>query len=558
MPELLILTIKIVGSLAALAVAAWVCWTLFRYGGAVCHKPQEGEKLGEPEAIDEADSLAGALPHPVSQTKPENLEFAWESDRELPERSICFEGDYTSLEGVITFRGDSARSGGAYGRVKAGVKQIKPVWKVRTGRLEKTNGRGKYWTGSGWTGQPIIIKWDAETRSKMNLYPAKKQKELTEDIYPTMDGNLYFLDLDDGTPTRDKIVLGMPIKGTGSLHPEGKPIFIAGAGDSMGQKCARSFIVDLVNGKVHEIGYDDEFAPRLDHNRFHGYDSSPLFFPKHDIVLQPSENGIIYTTKLNSRQEGEEFSISPEVISRTRYTNNRSGQEKFWLGMESSCVMWKNYMYIADNGGNLMCWDVNTMQLIWSCDTVDDSNASPVFEQDEDGNGYIYISTSLHFTKNEKGYGDVPIWKINACTGQKIWQRSYNCGTMEGVSGGVQATAMLGKNQLKDLVYFAIARTGGFDRGLLVALDKKTGSEVWRVKLNHYVWSSPLGIYDENGKGYIVQCDSDGNMMLFDGLTGELYDCVNLGSNIEATPSAFGNTVVVGTRGQRICAVKLI
>ncbi len=30
-----------------------------------------------------------------------------------------------------------------------------------------------------------------------------------------MDGNVYFLDLEDGTPTRDKIVLGMPIKGTG-------------------------------------------------------------------------------------------------------------------------------------------------------------------------------------------------------------------------------------------------------------------------------------------------------------------------------------------------------
>ena len=51
--------------------------------------------------------------------------------------------------------------------------------------------------------------------------------------------------------------------------------------------------------------------------------------------------------------------------------------------------------------------------------------------------------------------------------------------------------------------------------------------------------------------------DSDGNMMLFDGLSGELCDAINLGSNIEATPSAFENTVVVGTRGQRICLVKV-
>ena len=78
----------------------------------------------------------------------------------------------------------------------------------------------------------------------MNLYPDKKEKDLIEVIYPTMDGNVYFLDLEDGTPTRDKIVLGMPIKGTGSLHPAGLPIFIAGAGDSMPGRCARSFVLD--------------------------------------------------------------------------------------------------------------------------------------------------------------------------------------------------------------------------------------------------------------------------------------------------------------------------
>jgi len=557
MPELLETLVQAIASVCALGVGVGAVFMQFRHGGAVCQRPIEGEKNNEVRTVDKADNLSLAVPHPVEETKPERLGFKWESDVEIKERDVCFEGDYTKLEGVITFRGDQNRSGGSYGRADISTKRLKRLAEVKTGRLDKTNGRGKYWTGSGWTGQPIIIKWDEQTRSIMNLYEHKKKKELVEVIYPTMDGNIYFLDLADGTPTRDKVVLGMPIKGTGSLHPEGKPVFIAGAGDSMGEKCARSFIVDLTCGKVHEIGYDDPFAPREDHNRFHGYDSSPLYYPKEDMVLQPSENGIIYTTRLNCATEGDSFGIAPEVISRTRYSNDRSGKEKFWLGMESSCVMWKNYMYIADNGGNLMCWDVNKMELVWACDTVDDSNASPVFEQDEDGNGYIYISTSLHFTKDEKGYGEVPVWKINACTGEKIWQRSYHCGTMEGVSGGVQATCLLGRNGLKDLVFFAIARTGGFDKGLLVALDKRTGSEVWRVKLNHYVWSSPLGIYDNEGKGYIIQCDSDGNMMLFDGLSGELCDAINLGSNIEATPSAFENTVVVGTRGQRICLVKV-
>ena len=559
MPEIMDIILKIAQAAGAFIIVAAVVYLQLRHGGAVCLPPESGQALPEPGPVPQEDTLGAALPHCTEDTSPEKLHFVCENDREFERRDICFEDAYTALEGVVTFRGDNYRSGGAYGTANITRKKFdRSVWYCRTGRLEKTNGRGKYWTGSGWTGQPIIIKWDAAVREAMNLYPDKKQKELTEVIYPTMDGNVYFLDLEDGTPTRPHIELGMPIKGTGSLHPGGLPIFIAGAGDSMGDKCARSFIIDLVKGQIAcELGYNDEFAPRKDHKCFHGYDSSPLYDVKNDIVLQPAENGIIYTTRLNSSFENGELKLAPEIISRTRYSNDRSGEERFWLGMESSAVMWKNYMYIADNGGNLMCYDINTMELIWVCDTVDDSNASPVLEE-EDGNAYIYISTSLHFTKDETGWGEVPVWKINACTGEKIWERRYRCGTMEGVSGGVQATALPGKNKLRNLVYFAVARTGGFDKGLLVALDKRTGAEVWKVRLNHYVWSSPLGIYDPDGNGYVVQCDSDGNMMLFDGLTGSLLDCISLGKNIEATPAAFGSTVVVGTRSQRICGVRIV
>ncbi len=39
-------------------------------------------------------------------------------------------------------------------------------------------------------------------------------------------------------------------------------------------------------------------------------------------------------------------------------------------------------------------------------------------------------------------------------------------------------------------------------------------------------------------------------MFLIDGRSGKLYDRINLGgANIEASPAAFENTIVVGTRG---------
>ena len=72
----------------------------------------------------------------------------------------------------------------------------------------------------------FLVRWEEQTRKAMNLYEEKKQKEgLTEVIYATCDGNIYFLDLEDGTATRDKISLGFPVKGTGSLYPSGIPLY---------------------------------------------------------------------------------------------------------------------------------------------------------------------------------------------------------------------------------------------------------------------------------------------------------------------------------------------
>jgi len=94
-------------------------------------------------------------------------------------------------------------------------------------------------------------------------------------------------------------------------------------------------------------------------------------------------------------------------------------------------------------------------------------------------------------------------------------------------------------------------------RGLLVAYNKADGTEVWKKHLGAYAWSSPLILYDDNGDGYVVQCDSAGHMYLFDGRTGETLDRLDLEGNFEASPAAFDNMIVVGTRASKIYGVKL-
>ncbi len=469
--------------------------------------------------------------------------------------------NYTSLDGIVTFRGNNYRSSASYGIASILNRKFdsKKSWSIKTGKLKKTVKKG-YWTGSCWTGQPLIVRWDKTTRQAMNIYDKKKEKDnLVEVIYATADGRIYFLDLEDGSKTRDTISLGYPIKGTGSIYPDGTPLYFVGAGDSMGEDCARTFIINLLNGEIiYEYGYNDVFSERTDNDNFTAFDSSPLIDVETDTLIQPGENGILYLTHLNTTYTGNAVSIHPDEVIKWRYTTDRSRAEEdtYWLGMESSAVVWKGFLYVADNCGDLICLDLNTMEVVWVANTLDDTNCSPVLEEDpEDGTAYIYISTSLHWTQDSSAKGDIPIYKFNAATGEVIWQRTYPCYTVSGVSGGVQSTALLGQNKLSDLVYFTIARTGSEKKGKIVALNKKTGGEVWSCEMSDYTWSSPIALYDASGNGYIITCDSTGNMYLVDGLTGELYDTTNLGANIEASPAAFENTIVVGTRGKKIYGI---
>ena len=522
-----------------------------------------GDPLSEPKAGDlvapvlnttalttEQKLLETGVCLPVESTKPSAFGYRTglnvngiDVDGYLRQEEIHFTNkNYTTLEGVVTFRGDNYRSSASYGTAVMTEYKLRKGWEVTTGELKKSVKKGE-WTGSGWTGQPLLVRWDDDTKQVMNLYDSKKnKKDLVEVIYATMDGNIYFLDLDDGSATRDEIKLGFPIKGTGSLYPNGTPLYVVGAGDDMGDEAARTFIVDLVRGKViYSYGNDDPFSLRKDNGNFCAFDSSPLFDVTTDTLIQPGENGILYTMKLNSDYDGKQITIDPSEVVKWNYETSRSGEDTYWLGIESSACIYDHYLYACDNSGDLICLDLNTMSLVWVQDTVDDSNASPVLDIDAtDGTAYLYVSTSLHWTKNKS-----------------IWKRTYECKTVDGVSGGVQATACLGQNNISDLVYFNVARTGGKKHGKLVAIDKKTGGEVWSVEMKYYSWSSPVAVYDSKGDGYIILCDSDGNMFLLDGRTGNLKSTVNLGKNIEASPAVFGNTIVVGTRGKKICAVVL-
>jgi outer membrane protein assembly factor BamB len=482
--------------------------------------------------------------------------------------------DYTDMEGIITFRGNSYRESSSYGSADVTIAQLEEIWSAKTGSVTKSGGSGA-WTGSGWTGQPLIVKWPEETKQLMNLYDDKKaDPELVEVIYACLDGRIYFLDLKDGTPTRPAIKTGGgPTKGTCSLYPSGIPMLFVGQGDALPKTEENGEIkyriYNLVDQSLMYTLPNANKDPNA-YRKWHAYDSSALIDTETDTLIEPGENGILYTIKLNTQYDEQTgaLSVSPDEPVKFTYTapdyansseNNPDGR---WWGIEDSAVIWQHYIYLSDNGGKMMCIDLNTMELIWVQDIWDDSNSTPLFEESmEDGTAYIYTSTSLHITADENNEGPIPIWKINAATGEIVWQsESYECHTVSGVSGGVEATGLLGQNDISDLVVYSVARTPDVGSGVLVALSKETGKEVWRFEMDNYAWSSPVAVYTPKGKSYIVQCDTDGNIFLLEGTTGKLLYTLPTsedGYTIEASPAVYNDMIVIGTRGQRIFGIKI-
>ena len=57
-------------------------------------------------------------------------------------------------------------------------------------------------------------------------------------------------------------------------------------------------------------------------------------------------------------------------------------------------------------------------------------------------------------------------------------------------------------------------------------------------------------MYNESGKGWIIQCVENGTILLLDGLTGETVDELQIEGTIKASPAAYHNVMVIGTTGK--------
>ncbi|NLN65709.1 MAG: PQQ-like beta-propeller repeat protein [Clostridiaceae bacterium] len=461
--------------------------------------------------------------------------------------------DYTDVEGITTFRGNHYRDNASFGTCSLLEKKLELVWTKDIGSISYAN---TYWPGVGWTGQPLIIHWEEDVRNLMNIDPSQKNTDLVEVIYPTLDGNIYFLNLMDGKPTRDPIHIGYSTKGTGMIDPRGYPILYTGQGlNQNGTNAAyhEYRIFSLIDQKeIYSINGTTPEAFRV----WGAFDPSALLDRHTDTLIMPGENGLLYRIKMNTQfnRSNGELSISPEV---TKYRYEPPFDPN--IGYENSPVFFRNYLYLVDNGGLLQCIDINTLEPVWIYNVQDDTDSTIVLEETDEG-VFIYTGNEVDLRcldLPKPAYADCQLRKLNALTGELIWEKSYRCIYQSGVNGGLLSTPVLGKNDISNMVIFNVSKTGDTQSGKMVALDKTTGEEIWVKDLTYYSWSSPVDFLAEDGKTYMVFCDFKGDMHLMDPKNGKILDTISVGANVEGSPAIYNDMVVVGTYAKKIYGVRL-
>ena len=459
--------------------------------------------------------------------------------------------------GVLTFRGNAFRTNGAVGTVES-ADTLQQIWEVQTGSVR---GSSQTYYGTEWTGQPAIVQWSRQVRELSNIDESKRSvKSLKEVIVAGADGNIRFLDLEDGNMTRNSIKLGYPMRGTPSVHPGGFPYMNVGQYArkmkvKTGKIGLRQYnlytqkeltLVDGLDGTMHRA-YNDAGS----------FETSALIDRTSDCVVTAGTNGMLYLINLNSEFDYlvGSYKSKPSTIVMISKTK---GQKNVRTAVESSIAMYDKYVYYADMDGILRCVDTDHLAPVWAVNTGDAVMAAVALDMPADEQLDLYTANMLVNRKK----GSAQIRRYDALSGKEIW--CTEIGVAKDSKGktdsGCKASPVIGENRLDGLVYFTVTglnddgraklNVKGDAKAALAALDKETGKIVWAYGLSDRSVSSPIAVYDDDGNGRIIQCAWDGSIIMVDGLTGELAAQITVEGNIEASPAAYNDIMVVGTTGK--------
>ena len=491
------------------------------------------------------DSLATVTPSPVptllEMTLPDTL---YESAEKLvyvienvdsESHDLKYYDDlYSRQDRVMTFRKNLLRNADFGGHVKGIPTEIEVAWSFDTPFGREETKFGQWGGGTGWTGQPLYVHWtDAEMDSLQ-----QGGAPLTEDFGPeevmvgSLCGEAFFLNFQTGRLSRQPLDLHNVVKGTMSLDPELKNLYV-GQGVPKGEPLG----CQAFNLLTHQRG--TFFADPRAWRGWQAFDSSPIVAGGY--LFWPGENGSLFKFE---RKSGGVL----RLVSTLRYRVNGTAP-----GIESSLCVFRNYGFFGDNHGNIICVNLNNMHPVWHVRNLDDSDGTIVCREEE-GVPYIYTACEVDKQGTE---GICRILKLRALDGITVWEQSIACNRVDlgtkVLDGGMYATPLLGTGDCKKMLFANICRNSANSScGQLTAISTEDGSIQYTVDYGNFCWSSPVGLLNENNDLFLFTADANGVVYLIRGYDGEVLCKKSMGANFESSPCVVGNSIVVGCRGTKI------
>ncbi len=441
---------------------------------------------------------------------------------------------YRHAPGCFTFRKGEHRDANFGGRVDSIPSELVTDWEFKTREDYKPTKLGTWGGGTGWTGQPLYVEWPDSILARFKSEGLEAARK--EIIAGSLCGDIYFIDYETGKQTRPAINTGNPIKGTASLDPTLNGNLYVGQGVPTANP-VRALTIDLFKNSItHEVGPDPK-APR----RWHAYDSSPVRVGQ--FLFRPGENGTLY-----------KYFVLPgslKLHSAMRYHVNGAAP-----GVESSMAVSRNYGYIGDNAGNIICVNLNTLNPVWHYKLPDDDDSSPVVIE-ENGHPYLYVGCEVE----HPGVTTAHYVKLDGLTGERVWlnetpARRADVGEKH-FDGGFYASALPGSGNCKDLLFVNVVHNEKGQNGSFMAIDRATGKTIYTTPLSHYAWSSPVGFLTKKDEFVVVTFDCAGNGYIINGRDGTVISKRKIGANFESSPVVTGNTLVIGSRGSLIFRLSL-
>lgn len=390
---------------------------------------------------------------------------------------------YSAVGGSLTFRGGPERDAAFGGTVSGTPSEISVDWTFNTDEDMRETSVGRWGGGTGWTGQPILVNWPDSMRRVIASAPGTLPEFDGEElIFGSLASKVYFVDYKTGRATRKAIDVRNPIKGSLSLDPTMNGNLYVGQGVPA-ERPFGALVIDVLSNKISQTIGEDDKAKR----NWGAFDSSAIRIGQ--FLFWPGENGRLYKYLV------ERGHITLHTVA-TVESNGKSP------GMESSMAVYRNYGYVSDNAGNLICFNLNTLKPVWSYDLGDDSDASPLLCV-EDGKAYVYGASEIDL----QGEGTARFAKLDALIGKPVWERKipgrrHDIGGKH-FDGGFYASPLSGTGNCKGLIIANCVPNTDGQNGVTMAFDRKTGKTVWQTKLKRYAWSSPVSFVNEKGTMYV-------------------------------------------------------